>query len=215
MDEYKEYLYKRNPERYAEVDPGDLSALKALRQRLQCKPFKWFLTHVAPDIVEKHPLVEPPAQAFGTVQSLAYPNYCLDTLNNHKNEKPVGLFYCAADKRRPQLNQNWRLGQFNSLILDESLCLDCYQPLPNAKVYLLACHYQGGNQFWAYDRDRQWISHRIQKAACLEAVDENGTLVVYTNLCDPHNVQMKWIFGYVNHTLMDALENNGQNAVAP
>jgi len=66
MDEYKEYLYDRRPH-YRSVDPGDLSAQRAIRQRLQCRPFSWFMKEVAFDLTKKYPPVEPPVTAEGEV----------------------------------------------------------------------------------------------------------------------------------------------------
>ena len=49
MDEYKEYLYERKPY-YRNLDAGDLTDLLALRKKLNCKPFSWFMKEVAFDL---------------------------------------------------------------------------------------------------------------------------------------------------------------------
>ena len=69
MDEYKEYLYKRDPDRYARVSAGDLSYQFYVKDRQKCKPFKYFLDVVAPDMKERYPLEEPPEYASGAVSS--------------------------------------------------------------------------------------------------------------------------------------------------
>ena len=66
MDEYKEYLYSRRPH-YRNVDAGDLSEQMAVRERLHCKPFKWFMEKVAFDLPKKYPMVEPPNVGKGEV----------------------------------------------------------------------------------------------------------------------------------------------------
>lgn len=51
LDEFKEYFYKKKPHAL-ELDAGDLSAQFALRKRLQCKSFKWFMENVAFDLLQ-------------------------------------------------------------------------------------------------------------------------------------------------------------------
>lgn len=68
MDEYAEYLYKRRPQ-YKEIDPGDLTKQKAIRQKLKCKPFKWFIEIVAFDLPLKYPPVEPGDFGVGEVRT--------------------------------------------------------------------------------------------------------------------------------------------------
>ena len=66
MDEYAEYIYKHRPH-YRKLDPGDLTKQKEIREKLQCKPFKWFMENIAFDLVKVYPPIEPPDFANGTV----------------------------------------------------------------------------------------------------------------------------------------------------
>lgn len=72
MDEYAEYIYQRRPE-YRHLSAGDMSAQKELRIRLNCMNFKWFMDKVAWDLPKHYPPVEPPAGAWGEVQSAPIP----------------------------------------------------------------------------------------------------------------------------------------------
>ena len=67
MDEYAQYLYNHRPH-YKNINPGDLTEQKAIREKLKCKPFKWFMTKVAYDLEDYYPPVEPPAFANGEVR---------------------------------------------------------------------------------------------------------------------------------------------------
>jgi polypeptide N-acetylgalactosaminyltransferase len=104
MDEYKEFLYGKNP-RLRNVDPGDLTEQFAVRERLKCKSFDWFIKEIAPDLMEKYPPVPPPDFASGAIQSEADPGYCVDTLNKQN----IGLYSCADDKINPHTTQNFAL----------------------------------------------------------------------------------------------------------
>ena len=66
MGEWKEHFYNHKPylrgQKY-----GDISKQLALKERLQCKNFTWFLTEIAPDILQHYPPVEPDPGAQGYV----------------------------------------------------------------------------------------------------------------------------------------------------
>ena len=66
MDEYVEYYYRREPA-IRTLNYGDLTDRKKLREKLQCKPFKWFMETIAYDVLEKFP---PPSKnvAWGEVR---------------------------------------------------------------------------------------------------------------------------------------------------
>jgi polypeptide N-acetylgalactosaminyltransferase len=67
-------LYKRDPDRYARVSAGDLSYQFYVKQRQQCKPFKYFLDVVAPDMKLRYPLDEPAEFASGAVSTRLFTN---------------------------------------------------------------------------------------------------------------------------------------------
>ena len=48
MDDYKKHLYKRRSG-MEDADAGDLSKQKAIRERLECKSFDWFMKKIAFD----------------------------------------------------------------------------------------------------------------------------------------------------------------------
>ncbi|XP_052852223.1 N-acetylgalactosaminyltransferase 4 [Drosophila gunungcola] len=203
MDEYKQYVYSRDPI-YAKVDAGNLTRQHGIRQRLKCKSFHWFMTEVAPDFLAKFPPVEPPTYASGVIQNVANPIYCLDSMGLGV-DKPVGMFSCAENKTHPQPNQFWDLGIHRDLKMREydSVCLDVQNQPPNATVWMWSCHGQGGNQFWYYDRSNQWLVHFKNSNICMEGFVEDGNAKVVTNFCDQNNPRQRWQFGFVNNTMLD------------
>jgi polypeptide N-acetylgalactosaminyltransferase len=148
MDEYKQYLYARDPLRYDSVDPGDLTKQKALRKKLKCKPFKWFLDTVAFDLLQKYPPVEPPAFASGAIRSVVDAKLCVDTMG----EGPLGLVQCSGTGERPDFSQFFILSWERDIReKSDEICWEVQRATANAKVVLQACHGLQGNQLWKYD----------------------------------------------------------------
>ena len=78
--EYKEYFYTREPlARY--IDMGDISEQLALKDRMKCKSFDWFMKEVAYDVFIKYPRL-PPNKKWGELKNHATSN-CLDTGGRH------------------------------------------------------------------------------------------------------------------------------------
>ncbi len=96
MDEYADYLYQRSPGVYKRIDVGDISQQLAIREKLQCKPFKWFMEEIAFDLPKKYPPIEPPDFASGFIRSVSHPTLCADTLSSGLKGN-VGLYTCGKD----------------------------------------------------------------------------------------------------------------------
>jgi polypeptide N-acetylgalactosaminyltransferase len=91
MDEYKAYYLNRQPS-HAHLGIGDTGEYKALRQRLNCTNFKWFLDNVAYEMAEKFPL--PPANlVWGEMRNDQFNELCADTLGNDMG-RAVGVSGC-------------------------------------------------------------------------------------------------------------------------
>lgn len=148
MDEYKEHLYRRNPNTYAKIDAGDLTAQLEIRERLQCKSFKWFMENIAFDLPSKYPPIEPPNFASGTIKSVAHPHLCADTMGT---KRVVGLFSCADNAREPQGSQYFALSWHKDIrLFGSEQCWDVPRNKGNDKVEFYGCHGQQGNQGWKY-----------------------------------------------------------------
>ncbi|EAT48275.1 AAEL000639-PA [Aedes aegypti] len=203
MDEYKQFLYERNPQ-FDQTDAGDLTKQKALRERLQCKPFKWFLEEVAPDLVVRYPLRDPKPFASGRVQSAANPKLCLDSMN-HKAKEPIGVFSCAANRTYPQNNQFFTLTYYRDIrVSSVDKCLDASSD--GSEVILFNCHESQGNQLWQYDTETQMIRHgKPTRNQCLDLVERK----VVVSKCDHRKKTQRWEWGFVDEENLNNWESYG------
>lgn len=68
-DKYKQYFYTREPlAQY--LDMGDITDQLALKERLKCKSFEWFMQNVAYDVFDKFPQL-PANLHWGELRSVA------------------------------------------------------------------------------------------------------------------------------------------------
>ncbi|XP_042683220.1 polypeptide N-acetylgalactosaminyltransferase 5 [Centrocercus urophasianus] len=96
LDDYKELFYGHAYHllpRRAEL--GDLSQQKALRERLQCRSFRWYLENVYPD------LAAPPVKASGLLVNVATAR-CIAAQNTS-----LALQACDANNKAQHFNYTW------------------------------------------------------------------------------------------------------------
>ena len=60
----KSQIWVRWPEKRF-IDPGDLTIVKGIREKLQCKSFDWFMHEIAYDITKHFPFKDPENLATG------------------------------------------------------------------------------------------------------------------------------------------------------
>lgn len=148
LDEYKEYLYIGDPKRYSKVDAGDLTREKLIRKNLNCKPFKYFLDHIAPEMLERYPIHYLGIFAKGAIQSEADTAYCVAAINGPQN-KSLGLNRCHENLKNPGPSQDFVFSWHRQIkINDEDFnCFDSYEKHP----FIKECNFTFGNQLWFYD----------------------------------------------------------------
>ncbi|VDK40781.1 unnamed protein product [Gongylonema pulchrum] len=57
FDDYEKYFYEKRPEA-KEMDAGDLSERLELKKKLNCKPIRWFIDEICPELQPKRTLHE-------------------------------------------------------------------------------------------------------------------------------------------------------------
>ncbi|KAH8256257.1 hypothetical protein KR026_012035 [Drosophila bipectinata] len=198
LDDYKDKLFEEIPH-LTVIKVGSLTEARALKKRLHCKPFKWFLDHLAEDILNLYPVVETSDFAFGVLQSLASPKLCLNRTEDSPG-KPK-LSQCPIEHKFPDSDlMKWTL-TYRRELRSDSTCLEMRNQL--GEVYVFQCHGQQGNQFWSFNTTSQQVVHGQMKGSrrCLEIQpDAKG---VTTGQCDPNNAKQRWSFGYKDNQRLE------------
>ncbi|XP_071602429.1 polypeptide N-acetylgalactosaminyltransferase 5 [Heliangelus exortis] len=183
LDEYKELFYGHAYHLVLKnLDVGDLTQQIQLREKLQCKNFKWYLENVYPDL--EAPLVKASGLLVNTATSR-----CITVENS-----TLALEACDDSKEHQQFNYTWlRLIQHRELCLDPSG--------PHGAPGLSHCLGWGHGQTWLHrslaaprtQLSHHLISQHLQQPACLEVDPSHKALRV--NACDSGNPYQKWQFG--------------------
>ncbi|XP_015926191.1 putative polypeptide N-acetylgalactosaminyltransferase 10 [Parasteatoda tepidariorum] len=198
MDEYKEYLYLRRPH-YRDLDPGDISKQKALREKLQCKPFKWFMKEIAFDQPKKYPPIEPPSFASGEIRNIGS-ELCIDTRFRHQNDR-FGLEKCIKGGASQGGEQQFELTWHRDIRPKKrTVCFDVSSSDDHAPVVLWSCHGMQGNQEWKYDYVKMHLFHPVSNH-CLDCDSERKE--IFMSPCDDKILTQKWRFQTFNKTAID------------
>lgn len=196
MDEYAEYIYLRRPY-YRNIDPGDLTEQKAIREKLECKPFKWFIENVAFDLIKVYPPIEPEDYASGEIRNIGVPELCLDAKKKKKDQQVVADRCVKDDNTRfVSGEQEFRLTWHKDLRpKGRSDCLDVSRGDDKAPVTIYPCHGNQGNQLWRYDVEKQWLMHGLAPR-CLDL--DPASKSVFLVVCDPYSETQKWAIQKIN-----------------
>ncbi|KHJ97876.1 glycosyltransferase, group 2 family protein [Oesophagostomum dentatum] len=188
MDDYKHHLYKHR-HGVGNADPGDLTKQLAVRERLKCKSFDWFMKEVAFDQDKYYPAVEPKPSASGELRNKGT-NLCVDTEFKQANQR-FGLRKCISDDPDGGGEQNLRITRWHDIRPEgRAVCFDASTSDDKAPVVLFDCHSMKGNQLFKYRIESQMIYHPISNQ-CL-SVEPDGSGYVFMQQCDPDSPTQKW-----------------------
>ncbi|CAK9300067.1 unnamed protein product [Gordionus sp. m RMFG-2023] len=163
LDEYADYYFQRINHDYGNY--GDISSRIALRERLKCHNFSWYIHNVYPEL-----FVPGDAYSTGEIRNMGNNSfYCLDSAANKQSiNKPVNMYPC----HRQGGNQYWMLSKDGEIRRDD-MCIDYAGSAP----VVFPCHSQKGNQYWVYNPIKKSIEHFYSKL-CLEMNIDGQTLVM-------------------------------------
>ncbi|XP_022175717.1 polypeptide N-acetylgalactosaminyltransferase 5 isoform X2 [Myzus persicae] len=168
MDEWKHFYYAINPGA-SNVEVGDVSERLALREKLKCKSFRWYLENIYPE--SQMPL---DYYYLGEIKNVDS-QQCLDTMSRKSGEK-VGMSYCHGLGG----NQVFAYTKRSQIMSDDN-CLDASNIV--GPVSLIRCHGLEGNQAWVYDSKEMTIKHKTTDQ-CLEHSMSADQYAAILNECD-------------------------------
>nr|CAD7403303.1 unnamed protein product [Timema cristinae] len=181
-DKFKEYFYTREPlARF--LDMGNITSQLALKQKLHCRSFQWFMDNVAYDVFEKYPEL-PPNIHWGELRSAANTSSCWDTMGQ---EAPafINMFKCLTDGGTQDV------GQLRNVASET--CLDTMGHGAPTYMGTAHCHGFGNNQLMRLNSKGQLgVGER-----CIEA-DSQGLKLVF---CRLGTVDGPWQYDETTQTL--------------
>mmetsp|Transcript_23185 Transcript_23185/g.64801 ORF Transcript_23185/g.64801 Transcript_23185/m.64801 type:complete len:534 (+) Transcript_23185:294-1895(+) len=166
FDEYKERYYSADPAaRHFQRHIGDLSEREALKKRLQCKPFKWYVNKFHDVFEEKGMLQEMFFQICDRKRNL-----CVQTtaLGPHLEEAP-----CNPASKRQQFTLGINGIGLRSVSSQE--CMDANAGVANKEgslAFLYKCFANNAMQKWSVSR-----GHVRWKQSCLQG-SSTGKLTI-------------------------------------
>ncbi|XP_066252152.1 N-acetylgalactosaminyltransferase 7 [Euwallacea similis] len=177
-EKYKNYFYTREPmARF--LDMGDISKQLALKDRLGCKNFQWYMDNVAYDVLDKFPEL-PPNLHQGELRSVAV-NKCMDTLG-HGPPSLMAVQHCHGFGN----NQLIRLNAKGQLGVGER-CIEA----DAQGIKLAFCRLGTVDGPWIYDEDTHTLLHKVHKK-CIALHPQTSHLSLMP--CDTNNAYQQWLF---------------------
>ena len=121
---------------------GDLTEAKALRVKLECKSFDWYMKTVIPDLIRYYPPEVLPSGAWGQLRNINS-DLCLNP-NSLKGQK-VKVSLCSKYHDQDlQLTWNEDIRQGQTPEAAKKICLDA--SYRSVDILTWDCHNQHGNQ---------------------------------------------------------------------
>ena len=183
FDDELEFFYKLRPQ-FRDLDAGDLSERFALRERLQCKSYAWFIQNIYPELPLERDLI-----GAGRFRNDA--NFCFDTRGGDLAGGNFLYLGDCGDMNKPNMNTN-RFMMFtkDGRIMGLNYCLDSGF---GEEIRFEPCHLQGGSQKFNYDIQTKTIKQNENR--CLTGNSEKGYPVL--DDCREGDATQIWSFEHL------------------
>lgn len=198
MDEYTKYIAPHIKDKH--VDFGDISSRLALRERLKCKPFKWYMENIYPELklpsekqgvslgqmAGKARRPEADSVSKGMLRNYQY-DLCLTTSGDPSIKGAEAILRPCVTTGREQM---WYQSRLHELRLANLLCLG-QREVGNQSLVMMKCHGMKGNQEWIVKGKE--IYHKAS-GECLTAKKTRGYIFASVEICTGEKTQ-QWKYG--------------------
>lgn len=191
-DNYKKYYYERRPEN-KKVDPGDLTEVLAVKEKLQCKDFSWYMKEIAYDIPKYWPMVQPKNSAWGILK-----NEGTGKCPNDRNAKQ-GEAVQTDDKCTVKFSLSWRedIRIGDGPVVNTAMCFDDSMGEHRYLSYW-SCHNGHGNQLYKYLPETKQLYHPSHRM-CVKSIENH---LAFSH-CDDNDAAQRWTWTEINHEVLD------------
>ncbi|XP_014673817.1 PREDICTED: polypeptide N-acetylgalactosaminyltransferase 2-like [Priapulus caudatus] len=179
MDDFKQYYYSAVPSA-RNVPYGNIRNRLELKERLHCKPFKWYIDNVYPElkVPDKQDL------AFGSIQQGVM---CLDTMG-HLSGQTVGLYSCHFSGG----NQEWAFTKTGA-IKHGDLCLDVVKFDLGSSIHMRPCTGTSSQKWLRVENDRM-LRHAIQGVELCIDSQHHAAKGLTIEKCNKKELTQMWKF---------------------
>eukprot|EP00049_Salpingoeca_infusionum_P018713 m.358459 g.358459 ORF g.358459 m.358459 type:complete len:596 (-) comp18152_c0_seq1:294-2081(-) len=193
MDEYADIVKHVMPALPPGMDLGPLDVMQDIRHKYNCKPFKWYLENVYPEMFV--PNDKNFVRASGEIRNPAL-NACFDTLGASHQGTKIGVYPCHHAHGTQEFLLTHK-GDIRVAAMDFDNCLDRGN---TGSVSIWPCHQTGGNQFWTYNDETKQLGDK-DLGQCVQATKEQqGSSPLKLSLapCDASKPEQQWIIAEPN-----------------
>lgn len=186
MDEKKSIFYKAQPAA-KNIEFGNISSRLALKKRLNCKSFDWFISNIYPEFNGQKIITE------------QYKQLHLDRigcLSYEQSSRSVVMTLCELPLKGPLSNQAWVITG-DGQIKHQSLCLTKMES--SSQLYLTQCISKGtephsSNQTFKLTKDSSvgTIIH-AESNLCLDIQKMLTDITVLLQTCDVNSRTQQWL----------------------
>ncbi|KAL3274029.1 hypothetical protein HHI36_015447 [Cryptolaemus montrouzieri] len=195
LDEWADFFFKFNQPSRAVRDEQNVTSRLALKKKLQCKSFGWYLDNVWPE--HFFPKKD---RFFGQIKNVEA-DWCLIKPDTKElSNQPVGLATLEPCIRRNVSLEMFVMTKDGFIMTDDSICMDAPEgnTTTSGKVRIMACS-GATRQKWRYNMKTKELRH-ITNDKCLDVPDSSkSTDGLVIEDCNDQQSQ-KWILESVPWT---------------